>query len=114
MSMFLLMADVPPEQRDWRGAALREAATSLPNCTVVEDPGGRIAALFGAATSGLAALYDSGGRLIYWGGVTGARGMRGDNPSAQSLLAAIRNPLDPQRRPVLGCPLQDRPRSVRE
>lgn len=103
--LFVLLADVP--EGDWRGSNFRAAAGRIPNCTVISDPGGELAAAFGAEASGHAALYNAGGRLLYWGGVTSARGVRGENAYAQMLTSAIHTATEVGLGPVFGCPLQD-------
>jgi hypothetical protein len=72
-----------------------------------DDPGGEEAAKFGARTSGLVALYAQDGRLLFRGGITGARGHEGDNVGRQALLDLIQrnSSLFPRQTPVFGCPL---------
>jgi hypothetical protein len=100
------------EQTDsWRIAA------ALPAVTVVRDDTGREARRFGAATSGQTLLYDADGRLLFSGGITGARGHAGDN-AGRSELVALLNRGQPARArsqlaaqshrdatSVFGCPL---------
>jgi hypothetical protein len=52
-------------------------------------------------------LYDPEGRLVYRGGITGARGHSGANAGRAAVVAAIeRSPNALDRGPVFGCPLE--------
>jgi hypothetical protein len=73
----------------WETTDLWRAAASLPGVTVVRDDDGRDAKRFGAETSGQTLLYDEHGRLIFSGGLTGARAHAGDNLGRQSLVALL-------------------------
>jgi len=71
---------------------------------VVADDNGADAAVFDAATSGQTMLYDAGGRLMFSGGMTGARGHSGDNAGRTALTALINDGRsDTSRTPVFGC-----------
>jgi hypothetical protein len=85
---------------------LRRLAT-LPDVHLLDDPGGEEAARFGAQTSGLVALYAQDGRLLFRGGITGARGHEGDNEGRRTLVCLIRGDSLPHPRetPVFGCPI---------
>ena len=71
------------------GGDLWRAAADIPGLRLVVDPDGREANLFGAATSGHAALYGPNGRLRFRGGITPSRGHSGDNAGADAVLAAL-------------------------
>ena len=90
----------------WETTDLWRQAAALPNVTVVRDDDGREARHFGAATSGQSLLYDGRGRLVFSGGVTGARAHPGDNLGRQALVALL-NREAPARTGtnVFGCPL---------
>lgn len=90
----------------WETTDLWRTAASLPGVTVVRDDDGREAKRFGAATSGQTLLYDERGRLIFSGGITGARAHAGDNFGRQSLVALLNRQV-PARigTSVFGCPL---------
>jgi hypothetical protein len=90
----------------WEKTGLWEAASSIPETTVVRDDDGREAARFGAATSGQTMLYDADGSLLFTGGITGARAHAGDNAGRRALVALL-NELNPDRRTttVFGCSL---------
>jgi len=62
--------------------------------------------LFGAKNSGFVAFYAPNGRLLFKGGITSARGHKGDNPGASAIVALLngRNP-PVNEAPVYGCSL---------
>jgi hypothetical protein len=88
------------------GDGLRGLGT-LPGVHLIDDPAGEEAARFGALTSGLVALYAQDGRLLFRGGITGARGHEGDNEGRRALLGLIQGNASSYRRetPVFGCPI---------
>jgi hypothetical protein len=63
----------------WAETDLWNSAAAIPGIRVEPDVGGRLAEAFGAVTSGQVVLYDAAGRLVFSGGITGARGHEGDN-----------------------------------
>jgi hypothetical protein len=85
---------------------LRELGT-MPGVHLIDDPGGKEMSRFGALTSGLVALYSQDGRLLFRGGITGARGHEGDNAGRRSLVGLIQGNSSSFLResPVFGCPL---------
>lgn len=90
----------------WERAALWRQAESIPGVRVSADRDGALARTFGAATSGQALLYGEDGRLLYRGGLTGARGHAGDNAGRQAVLALARGEGAPRDEgPVFGCAL---------
>lgn len=104
-----------PDERD-DGAAidtsLAELAAAMPHVRVQWDHGGREAARFGVATSGEVLLYDRGDRLRFAGGITAARGHRGDNAGSDALLVQLTAAPDgAASAPVFGCALGSPPTS---
>jgi hypothetical protein len=90
----------------WEKTDLWAKAASLPNTTVMRDDDGREAERFDAATSGQTMLYDAGGRLLFGGGITGARGHAGDNAGRASIVALLnRRPNSHAATNVFGCSL---------
>lgn len=89
---------------DWSRGELWKAARALPGVEARLDEDGRLAGAFGLATSGHALVYGADGRLAFSGGVTGARGHRGDSAGRQA-VAAIARGETPERRStfVFGC-----------
>lgn len=71
---------------------------------VVSDPGGRIASVLGADTSGHCVLMDANGKIRFYGGLTIARGHRGESPVQAALLAVVGGDSRAVRpAPVYGC-----------
>jgi hypothetical protein len=90
----------------WERTALWQAASRLPNVTVIRDDDGEEARHFGGATSGQTFLYDSKGVLQFSGGITSARGHAGDNAGRQALVSLLDRAESRQRwTKVFGCPL---------
>lgn len=90
----------------WEKTDLWQSAATLPNVTVIRDDDGREARRFGAETSGQTLLYDRSGALIFSGGITGARGIEGDN-AGQGALSDLLSRGEAERHgtSVFGCPL---------
>ncbi len=99
----------------WEQTDLWRKAQRLPNASHHVDREGIEAQRFGARTSGQALLYGAGGRLLFRGGLTLARGHVGENPSQLVLQALLLGPADGTHlanlalvtSPVFGCPLED-------
>ncbi|MEM0984115.1 MAG: RedB protein [Planctomycetota bacterium] len=92
----------------WTSTLLVESLRDATNdkVRIIEDHTGTLAERFGALTSGHAILFDTDGTRRFEGGVTKARGMRGDNAG----IAAVRALLDGREpavtsTPVFGCPI---------
>ena len=84
----------------WRRAA------AIKGVTVVQDSEGVEAERFHAATSGYTLLYGSDGRLLFSGGITGARGHAGDNAGRSAIAALLTAEGAPTgTTPVFGCSL---------
>jgi hypothetical protein len=89
-------------------ADLWKAAAVIPGARLWVDIGGLESMRFRAATSGEAMLYAANGRLLFHGGITGARGHVGDNRGAAAILSWLNT--DQAERAtsfVFGCPLAD-------
>lgn len=95
----------------WRLTDGLRGLGTMPGVHLIDDPGGEEAARFGAQTSGLVALYAQDRRLLFRGGITGARGHEGDNGGRRALLGLIQDHSSSFRRetPVFGCPLFPNP-----
>jgi hypothetical protein len=90
----------------WERTDLWTAAARIPGVTVVADEDGEEAARFGGATSGQVVLYDAEGRLQFSGGITNARGHRGESAGQQRILALVRGETaDAATSRVFGCAL---------
>lgn len=81
---------------------------------MVDDVEGKEAARFGAETSGHVMLYDKASRLIFSGGITGARGRIGDNPGARAVIAHLMgNSNERAGSPTFGCLIREEARDDR-
>jgi hypothetical protein len=92
--------------RDWWETDNWRTASGIPGVTPVVDRGGTLQRVFGAETSGSVAVYDAVGRLQFNGGLTAARGQRGENPGRLSLISLIETGEAARMTPVFGCPLR--------
>lgn len=70
----------------WEVTDLWHLAVSIPGVRVLSDPDGAEARRFGAATSGQVMLYDQPGCLKFHGGITIARGHRGESVGRQAVV----------------------------
>ena len=106
-TLLIYQPESTQEPNAWRDLSIYAAAQKSLNAKIVLDPGGRLAEKFGAETSGEALLYAADGTLRYQGGVTGARGMQGNNAGLTTLRAALAQPTSsqPLSKPVFGCAL---------
>jgi len=104
--LFVRPDDLPTS---WAHNSLWSRSSEIPGLTPIDDPGGRLADLFGGATSGQVFLYDRQGALRFSGGITPGRGVSGDSAGRDSLLAWLRNGAAQfARTPVYGCPVASR------
>lgn len=97
----------PPDFSDgWEQTDLWASAAAIPGVTVVRDDEGVEAGRFGAATSGQTVLYGAEGKLLFSGGITGARGHAGDNAGRTAVVSLLTTAESEQKEtPVYGCPL---------
>jgi hypothetical protein len=92
--------------RAWdESRSVRELRASLPQASIVRDPGGAEARRFGAWTSGTIVVYDGTGREVFRGGITGRRGGEDENPGRQRLVRSLTGAIEPASGsgPVFGC-----------
>lgn len=90
----------------WEQSDLWKRTARIPGVTPIADDRGVEAARFGTSTSGQTLLYDTGGRLLFSGGITGSRGHAGDNDGRAGLVALLTRSGNGQTRTnVFGCPL---------
>lgn len=103
------MPENAADAKEWKeGNYVQKIRVSLPNASIVFDPGGKEASLFGAMTSGTILAYDRAGREIFRGGITDKRGGEKDNPGLQKFggkLASGTFQAGEKPTPVFGCPL---------
>jgi hypothetical protein len=93
---------------DFSDTDLWSSAARIPGVHLLRDERAVEADRFGIATSGTVALYDAGGKLLFHGGITPARGHEGDSFGRErivSLLATGRS--DRADAPVFGCALSN-------
>lgn len=91
-----------------RAGELWQQAAAIDGVRLVADADGSEAARFGAETSGQAYLYRPDGALAFAGGLTPARGERGDSLGRRAILAlASGDPVAHEDGNVFGCALDD-------
>jgi len=99
----------PNSGSSWSRHALEEDVRYLPASRLLWDDGGAEAKRFGVRTSGTVLLYNAAGDLLFYGGVTGARGHEGGNYGIDTLAQLLRNPPPartvPARAKIFGCAL---------
>jgi hypothetical protein len=96
----------------WARSDLWRQAEAIPGVVPVLDPRGLEALRFGALTSGQTALYGPDGRLVFSGGITGARGHSGANAGRSAVVARVERSVrvsTTTQSPVYGCPLEGPP-----
>ena len=102
----VLFYQPPAGQAHWEQTELQRAAVALPGIRLHDDPGGTLAASFGAKTSGDVRLYDRAGKLVFAGGITAGRGQTGGNPGLAAVLAHLSGGSGARTSaPVFGCPI---------
>ena len=80
---------VPSHESDWTQTDNWHRARQIPQATCLSDLGGAEAKKFGAQASGEIFLFDQKNRLLFQGGITGARGHEGDNDGLDQLSAIV-------------------------
>jgi hypothetical protein len=96
---------------EWEDTDLRRDVAEIPGVSIVTDVNGVEANRFGAETSGHTLLFDSGGRLLFSGGITDSRGHTGDNAGESAIVALINNQSPAAgSTSVFGCALVDHAR----
>ena len=94
--------------QEWMSSNLWKSAESIAGVRVMRDVEEYEARLFGARTSGHVVLYDGSGRLLFSGGITGARGHVGDNYGRQQVSSLLRkHTASTAEGPVFGCSLEN-------
>jgi hypothetical protein len=108
----LAVLTIPADGDDsWTSAKIVQRCRRLPESRVEFDRGGRIAAAFGAATSGEVLLFDAAGARLFAGGVTVSRGQEGRSSGGDALAALLEGtPSTTASTPVFGCRLVASPK----
>lgn len=111
-SVYVLVLRPHQFPEGWEKTDVWRNAASIPGVTVLSDLDGVEAARLGALTSGQTLVYDTGGKLIFRGGITALRGEAGESIGSRSLGAVLAGHA-PARgvTPVFGCPIRT-PRSA--
>jgi hypothetical protein len=92
---------------DWTRSISSSAVANFPSTTVILDPDGKIAEMFGAVTSGDTHLFAPDGRLIFHGGITSSRGHVGDNAGSTAIMNLVGgNAAGIDETPVFGCAIR--------
>lgn len=93
-------------EEGWEKTPHWQRASEIHGVKVISDVGGREVQRFNATASGETLLFSSDGKLLFVGGITGARGHEGDNQGLDSVVAMIRDgDMRCQRTGVFGCAL---------
>jgi hypothetical protein len=85
----VLFSEPADETGAWSNTTTIDLARSIPGVRVILDRDGTVAKQFGAETSGHTVVYASNGKLLFSGGITGARGHLGDNGGFDSVLQSV-------------------------
>jgi len=106
-----VVAVVPANpDRAWTSSSLAQEAATISGVTVQMDRGGLEARRFAALTSGFSVVYDPRGELRFAGGITGARGLAGENPGLAAMEDLVeQNRAGRSKASVFGCELHDPP-----
>jgi hypothetical protein len=100
---------------EWAKTDIWQSAAAIPSVTVLVDRDAVEARRFDAETSGQTFLFDASGRLLFSGGITGARGHEGDNAGLDAVASLIvTGRAERSTAPVFGCSLFDAPDSGAE
>ncbi len=103
----VLFFEPPDAPEGWVRTDLWRSAAAIPGVDVLEDESGVEAGRFGATTSGQTVLYDVNGRLLFRGGITGARGHAGDNAGRSAIVSLLTGgTAGRMETSVFGCALQ--------
>ena len=104
----ILVVFVQSENRseEWTKQDLWNQVSSIPKVEMILDEKAREAIQFSAQTSGQVFFFNEKAQLIFKGGLTPARGHRGDSFGREVILSYIKNPLmTKSEAPVFGCSL---------
>jgi hypothetical protein len=104
LTAHVLFVRPPGTPEGWERTDTWRRASDIPGVVVRLDRDGVEAKRFRAFTSGQALLYDGRGRLLYNGGLTGARGHEGDNLGRRAIVALLNGEVrGPLSHNVFGC-----------
>ena len=110
LTAYLFFLSPPGFPEDWSKGSLWQEAERIPNVRLFQDKDGEVARYFGATTSGQSFLYGQAGELLFEGGITAARGHRGDNAGRSAIQSIIlQGHSQTKRTSVFGCALFNQP-----
>ncbi|MEL6497291.1 MAG: hypothetical protein AAF937_06175 [Planctomycetota bacterium] len=96
------------DRPDWQTTPNAKRTLQHSHLDIVHDPGGSLAERYGAHTSGHTVIYASSGDLVFSGGLSSARGMRGPSQGLGALEAALNDSTPAvSSAPVFGCRIAD-------
>lgn len=97
----------PEGNTDWENAANCQLAGKIPGLVSIADFGGKEAKRLNAKASGEVFLFNSRGKLLFQGGITGARGHEGDNWGLDQISAIVHGRPVIAKHAVYGCSLME-------
>lgn len=107
VTTYVVWRTLPDELLDDRGRGLLADADRIRHSEIIPDPDGALSLKFGAETSGQVGVFNARGEILYWGGTTKARGVRGANSNSDLLKTVLDTGRPVAARAVFGCPIQD-------
>jgi hypothetical protein len=91
----------------WAKTDLWRYAANIPGVVPLADHNGVEAERFDVSTSGDVLLYDRDGKLVFHGGITGARSHEGDNPGRSAICEYLQTgKISYARTPAFGCAIR--------
>lgn len=94
-------------EESWREDGMWDDVQRLTDTVVLADPGGKLAKQAGAEISGTVGLYAPDRRLLYFGGITPARGHAGDNVGTFAIQDYFNELAFDGRGAAYGCQIAD-------
>lgn len=105
---YLLVLSPQSRPQYWERTDIIEAARRIRGLTIVDDCDGIEANRFHSLTSGYTLAYDAHGKLLFSGGITGSRGLVGDNQGLESLIGVLSGGARASKSSVVfGCSLNE-------
>jgi hypothetical protein len=108
VNSFVVFSKPGSDASEAQATALWKQASSIPGVTVLWDSHAVETERFGARVSGQTLMYDRDGKLVFSGGLTNARGHKGDSIGVDALIRLVKgDSTAPRVFPVFGCSLHD-------